>query len=151
MLHPTPGLAALDREFCKALPGILMMLDNLPLYKESDVPPLPQTNKPHVHAEFIKAWADGAEIEYFSHYSSNGGTEIWKPARCPNWSLKTRYRLKPEPVVETMYTGWDHTRCSCTWPNDPRLDPARNNSNRWVLGLVEITLTDGKITKAEVL
>jgi hypothetical protein len=46
--------------------------------------------KPHIHAELIKAWADGAEIEV-QHKT------VWLPATCPTWQVETKYRVKPEP------------------------------------------------------
>lgn len=50
-------------------------------------------NKPHVHAELIKAWADGAEIEYLYK-------DQWYPApsNSPTWSQGIQYRIKPERV-----------------------------------------------------
>lgn len=48
-------------------------------------------NKPHKHAELIKKWADGAEIQY----SENGRS--WSDClRTPSWNLDTQYRVKPE-------------------------------------------------------
>lgn len=44
---------------------------------------------PHKHAELIKAWADGAEIEL--------RTVKWEPCPYPSWSPNTEYRIKPEP------------------------------------------------------
>jgi len=46
----------------------------------------------HKHAELIKAWADGAEIEYYSLSLEN-----WKITKCPSWDIHTDYRIKPEP------------------------------------------------------
>ena len=47
-------------------------------------------NKPHVHAEVIKAWADGAEIEYFSC-----SYQCWMPiAKNSNWYPDVKYRVK---------------------------------------------------------
>lgn len=49
---------------------------------------------PLKHAEFIKAWADGAEIEYFDkHY------QTWKKCanNWPQWVDSTLYRVKPQP------------------------------------------------------
>lgn len=50
--------------------------------------------KPHKHAELIKAWADGAEIEYFN---TRNGT--WEPI-FKGWSWDTTFhidiRIKPE-------------------------------------------------------
>lgn len=46
--------------------------------------------KPHVHADLIKAWADGAEIQFFADgkwFVSNGS---------PSWSENAQYRITPE-------------------------------------------------------
>ena len=46
--------------------------------------------KPHKHAELIKAWADGAQIEYWDF---NG---MWVEVANPCWEMEM-YRIKPEP------------------------------------------------------
>lgn len=50
-------------------------------------------NKPHVHAELIKAWADGAIIQYL-----HGGNLGWVDVNDnrPNWIPDMKYRIKPE-------------------------------------------------------
>ena len=51
-------------------------------------------NKPHVHAAVIKAWADGAQIQYKMEDSSH-----WRDFGdliSPSWSEKNYYRVKPE-------------------------------------------------------
>jgi hypothetical protein len=60
--------------------------------------------KPHKHAELIKAWADGAEIEYRAQ-----GSQEWKPI-FEGWSwdnsLVAECRIKPEkkqPVVRWLW------------------------------------------------
>lgn len=56
--------------------------------------------KPHIHAEFIKAWADGAEIEYLV-----GGVE-WRPIGTePCWFPYSTFRIKPEPKPDVVYYG----------------------------------------------
>ena len=50
------------------------------------------TNK-HKHADVIKAWADGAEIEYRSISGR------WLPASTPNWCVDCDYRVKPKPPI----------------------------------------------------
>lgn len=52
--------------------------------------------KPHKHAELIKAWADGAEIE---SQRNDGTWVIVEPA----WSEQCEYRIKPEskPDIES--------------------------------------------------
>jgi hypothetical protein len=59
--------------------------------------------KPHKHAELIKAWADGAQIQYW-----NGCIEQWKDGDREemSWYEDYQYRIKPEPkpdVVATFY------------------------------------------------
>jgi hypothetical protein len=44
--------------------------------------------KPHKHAKLIKAWADGAEIQY----RINGGS--WFDIQRPNWGDYTEYRIR---------------------------------------------------------
>lgn len=48
-------------------------------------------NKSHKHAELIKAWADGAEIQ-FKGYSGQ-----WTDVERPSWREQDEYRLKPVP------------------------------------------------------
>ena len=47
--------------------------------------------KQHKHAELIKAWADGAEIESFSPLAKE-----WKYVPFPRWAVNTCYRIKPD-------------------------------------------------------
>ena len=61
--------------------------------------------KPHKHAELIKAWADGAEIEQKTPHGvwenfDNEWTETWY-----------EYRIKPEPkpnLVKTLHIWFDN-------------------------------------------
>lgn len=64
----------------------------------------------HKHAEVIKAWADGAEVEYFP---SNG--KQWLDVSTPGWYEDYQYRIKPEPkpdVVKYCFTteSFGHSR-----------------------------------------
>ena len=52
-------------------------------------------NKPHKHAELIKAWADGAEIE--RRYSK----DCWQLVTNPLWDEDAEYRIKKN-VVKTV-------------------------------------------------
>tara|TARA_R110000796_G_scaffold250428_1_gene379354 strand:+ start:264 stop:701 length:438 start_codon:yes stop_codon:yes gene_type:complete len=53
------------------------------------VKPISYPNPPHKHAELIKAWADGAQIQL-----SQSHGEPWRDLLRPDWSAKT-YRIKP--------------------------------------------------------
>lgn len=52
---------------------------------------------PHVHAEMIKAWAEGAIIQY----KCPSG---WKDVVCstPTWGEFETYRVKPEPKPDVI-------------------------------------------------
>jgi hypothetical protein len=57
----------------------------------------------HKHAELIKAWADGAQIQ-----SRNDISGYWEDNRLPMWAQDTMYRIKPEPkpdVVKYLICG----------------------------------------------
>jgi hypothetical protein len=55
--------------------------------------------KPHKHAELIKAWADGAEIQYrYQNFID------WYDIENPNWDVTKEYRIKPaEKVVRWLW------------------------------------------------
>jgi len=46
--------------------------------------------KPHIHAEVIKAWADGAKIEFLELMSGH-----WFYTSNPDWHIEQQYRVKP--------------------------------------------------------
>jgi len=91
----------------------------------------------HKHAELIKAWADGAEIEILC----NSG---WVSEDNPEWYPEHKYRIKHEPNVEYLYlnaelkNGEYGIGCSIN---------EENNIGGWN---VKLTFTDGKLTNAEV-
>ena len=59
----------------------------------------------HKHADLIKQWADGAQIEWLGidgNWCSISGT--------PAWSIETVYRIKPEPKPDIV-----QERCIASW------------------------------------
>lgn len=50
---------------------------------------------PHKHAQLIKAWADGAQIEFRDPDSHPA--QIWKEISDPSWVDNLEYRVKPQP------------------------------------------------------
>ncbi|UOF77716.1 hypothetical protein [Caudoviricetes sp.] len=54
--------------------------------------------RPHKHAEIIKAWADGAEIQAKSD-------NVWLDCRNPEWFHNAEYRIKPEQRSDIVYYG----------------------------------------------
>jgi hypothetical protein len=57
-------------------------------------------NKPHKHAEVIKAWANGAEIQ-----CSMKNDNDWFDVEVPDWDLSLNYRIKPEPKYPETWMG----------------------------------------------
>lgn len=55
---------------------------------------------PRKHAALIKAWADGAEIEYLDAY-----TEEWVYTGTPKWGKTTEYRVKPNQRSASIAAG----------------------------------------------
>jgi len=63
--------------------------------------------KPHVHAEVIKAWADGAEIETYNKTTAN-----WVISHNPMWFKDSMYRVKPKVThkIGNIYRFCDGTK-----------------------------------------
>jgi hypothetical protein len=55
---------------------------------------------PHKFAALIKAWADGAVIEW-----RVGEKEPWRDTNGnqPGWCIQHQYRIKPEPTPDITY------------------------------------------------
>ena len=52
---------------------------------------------PHVHAEVIKAWADGATIQIWRK-----NNETWIDCIAPSFFVDYKYRVKPEPEPDRV-------------------------------------------------
>ena len=70
--------------------------------------------KPHKHAEIIKAWADGAEIQVKPMCWAT-----WADTPCPSWESGLEYRIKPKTIKYRTYLWKDHLNRSvvftCTY------------------------------------
>lgn len=66
---------------------------------------------PHVHAELIKAWADGTIIQYF-----NGVQGEWFDVNnnSPLWRSDTQYRAKPKTMVKKYLVVYSRNQLGCT-------------------------------------
>ena len=52
---------------------------------------------PHIHAEFIKAWADGKKIE---RLVTDSNKQLWVPCIYPTWQDKEVYRVAKTNVTK---------------------------------------------------
>lgn len=59
---------------------------------------------PHKHAELIKAWADGAEIQSrFVVINDTNEGHVWVDTPNPAWDFEKIYRIKPEPKPDVVH------------------------------------------------
>ena len=56
--------------------------------------------KPHKHAELIKAWADGAVIQFLNC------SDDWIDVDNPRWHKEGEYRIKPEEKKPVVRWKW---------------------------------------------
>jgi hypothetical protein len=99
--------------------------------------------KPHKHAELIKAWADGAEIQYRADSNWYDCT-----SNSPMWDETQEYRIKPEPkpdVVLFVVYEWN--------PINERTYSSVPNQNQGQFSNLKLTFDGetGKLKSAEVL
>lgn len=65
--------------------------------------------KPHVHAEFIKKWADGVDIQYYDKHDNE-----WIDSGVPVWNTGTQYRVKPVTIryrIAILLQHGNYTAC----------------------------------------
>lgn len=98
--------------------------------------------KPHVHAEVIKAWADGAEIEYF-----NTVWNSWCKQTNPTWALTYQYRIKPQPVVKYHgimqgTNGYEDMNHTTGYFCNPSIVPLCNDEGWKLIAIVKTTFVD---------
>jgi hypothetical protein len=105
-------------------------------------------SKPHKHAKIIKAWADGAEIEY----RSTGFTE-WFECPEPKWFIDFQYRVKPQPKIVKMYMHYEQVEERIRNEkniNNHNFPHLMYDNNRHMSNHLEFTFTDGKLTSVEI-
>lgn len=97
---------------------------------------------PHVHAEVIKAWADGKAIEF-----RPGSDYKWRNADNPRWVTEYQYRIKPEEVVDytmVLVEGRPGAIFTSTISELPYYYVANNYQ-----GFMKRTRLDGKVVSFE--
>ena len=63
----------------------------------------------HKHCDLIKAWADGATIQ-FKYENGDGSGPEWetfKPGEAPSWLPECEYRIKPKTIKYRLYLWQD--------------------------------------------
>ena len=108
-------------------------------------------SKPHKHAELIKAWADGAQIQFQSLR-----TFEWHDAANPNWNTDYEYRIKPDPkpdVVKCLNIYKSGKKFDCATSKVKSVHQCLKSSGDFLRGRVKLTIDGetGKLKSAEVL
>jgi hypothetical protein len=109
--------------------------------------PQPETkmNKPHKHADLIKAWADGAKIQVF--ITSSGE---WANAN-PSWDPNSCYRVKPEPVVKKAYMHYDNIQRLVTGRFDGKaVNQFLHEDSCGMSNHLEFTFVDGELVSVNI-
>lgn len=77
--------------------------------------------KPHKHAELIKAWADGARIQYKP--AGRAAWHDWDEIYCPSFHEEREYRIKPE--LEYPKSSLSDYELECCHHPDDKVEIAR--------------------------
>lgn len=87
---------------------------------------------PHKHAELIKAWADGDEIQYLDIRGN------WVQAITPSWNPDLKYRIKPKTIrYRVALLKFDNNFV----PNaieDPNYNTCHQYFVRWLSDWIEV-------------
>lgn len=112
-------------------------------------------NKPHKHAEVIKAWADGAEIELYDPELNRWRSSSEYPGTMPKFSVLSKYRVKPQPVLKYhgIMQGTDGYECmNHTTGYHSEVNHVRSNDNKWkVIAIVKTTFVDNFPVSVEII
>jgi hypothetical protein len=102
--------------------------------------------KPHKHAELIKAWADGAEIQVFL-----SSENVWIDDNHPDWYFNSQYRIKPQPKIVKAYMHYGHIEYLIEKSDfkGQLVNQCLFSTNNDMLKHLEFTFTDGKLTNVE--
>ena len=106
--------------------------------------------KPHKHAELIKAWADGAEIEY--RRLESWGMRDWEliSDKLIFWYEDDvhEYRIKPEPKTEpkkvTLYI-YNNLIDGKTWMQRHRVFVGHEGAHCTYMGQIEADYVEAKV------
>ena len=97
---------------------------------------------PHKHAELIKAWADGSEIQW---YDNSTREHRWKDIgnQSFDWDAPVQFRIKPSPKPDVVRWCW-----ATAWMGESKDHDGENGSANLKIVFDGDT---GKLKSAEVL
>lgn len=107
------------------------------------------TNKPHPHAEVIKAWADGKTIQFrltkltpLCDDPVGVWTDFTEPLQLPavHWQ-NYEWRIKPEQKTRWINIYKDTFEAALIYPDK---QSAKLNRDRDCIACIEITYTEGE-------
>lgn len=88
---------------------------------------------PHKHAAVIKAWADGAEIQWKYPHELD-----WKSSTFPSWDARgLEYRVKPETKKYRVVLWKTGTVGAVNRPDAAMICESSSHFDRWLTDWVE--------------
>jgi hypothetical protein len=96
--------------------------------------------KPHKHAELIKAWADGAEIQLW-------WADKWVDSENPNWGgeiYRIKPKLNPEPKKVILYI-YNNLIDGKTWVQPHRMFIGHEGTHCTYMGQIEADYVEAKV------
>ena len=104
-----------------------------------------KTYTPHVHAEVIKAWADGKPVEW-----RESPMLSWQLIANPGFTKDYEYRIKPEEVVDYALVYENGVVASQFYPSTHHVYSFTGASQYELRqGFVKRTRIDGKVISFE--
>jgi hypothetical protein len=94
--------------------------------------------KQHKWAKEIKAWADGATIQFSSEFG------VWIDIENnvqPEWNKYTEYRIKPQPKEPQYLYVWKDGQHHITFTTNPPF-PAQNTWDIKLIGKIKLETDD---------
>lgn len=95
-------------------------------------------NKPHKHAEVIKAWADGAEVQFRDPHGKlfQSWTNV---ARCPSWdtSLEYRVKLQTKKIRVALHKNSGSAPTAVLWNQSFEFVENRQDFIKWISDVIE--------------
>lgn len=98
---------------------------------------------PHVHAEIIKAWADGKTIEW-----RKDATSAWRLVEYPNFVKEYQYRVNPEELVDYTIVFSEGT-AGANYRSTKESVQQLYNHTESIQGYCKRTTVDGKVVAFE--
>ena len=91
----------------------------------------------HKHAELIKAWADGAQIQWKDCHGDWNDCMSYGNNR-PAWHPEDEYRIKPEETSERIMYIYNNRQDGKTWISPFKYQEGYENEGCMYMGSIKV-------------